>query len=386
MFAPSLYPVGPQDWPGDFATQAERDYLFDVRRVDTDIRHIMLEAPAAGSTFRLPAGRVKSGWGIELRRSEIESIPNNVAEQGLLFNFYSDRRAVGDKTTKELFAEIEIPVLANVPFAESFIGNFSRRLTKDEFYVSVSSWSRKFSWLPVESLLIRYTLGTSYRVPNMKNLFFGGYRQPRRIWIKDPCLIPRAAFDYQAALSGEDLSGEDYYVAQHDRRSSEVLMNCERDGVDPRTAHNFGFNWYRVGVSLGDATEVIGEKSKSQSWGFVWNQDVTDEFALSMGATYYEIDVDNTLIEPSPNFIIRDCYEAVGTEPRFCSRITREPDEDNPEFPRIGQINIAFLNRDNEQARGMDVHLQFEDTVTLWGGAPPIQPMAFGLAERDPGL
>ena len=63
MFAPSLYPVGSQDWPGDFATQAERDYLFDVRRVDTDISHLLFEAHAAGSTFKLPAGRVKSGWG-----------------------------------------------------------------------------------------------------------------------------------------------------------------------------------------------------------------------------------------------------------------------------------------------------------------------------------
>ncbi len=367
MFAPSLYPVGSQDWPGDFATQAERDYLFDVRRVDTDISHLLFEAHAAGSTFRLPAGRVKSGWGIELRRSAIDSIPNNVAEQGLLYNFYSDRGAVGDKTTREIFAEVEIPVLANVPFADSLIGNFSRRLTKDEFYASVSSWSRKFSWLPVESLLIRYTLGTSYRAPNMKNLFFRGYRQPASVWIQDPCLIPGAAFDYQAALNGED-----YYVAQHDRRSAKVLVNCERAGVDPRKAHNYGRNWYRVEVSLGDATEIIEEKSKSQSWGFVWDQDVTDEFALSIGATYYEIDVDNTLIEPNPSFIMRDCYEAVGTEPRFCGRITREPDQGNPEFPRIEQINIAFLNRDNEQARGMDVHVQFKDTVTLFG-TPPIQ-------------
>ena len=201
----------------------------------------------------------------------------------------------------------------------------------------------------------------------MKNLFFRGYRQPASVWIQDPCLIPGAAFDYQAALNGED-----YYVAQHDRRSAKVLVNCERAGVDPRKAHNYGRNWYRVEVSLGDATEIIEEKSKSQSWGFVWDQDITDEFALSIGATYYEIDVDNTLIEPNPSFIMRDCYEAVGTEPRFCGRITREPDQGNPEFPRIEQINIAFLNRDNEQARGMDVHVQFKDTIVpFWG--PPIQ-------------
>ena len=59
------------------------------------------------------------GIGIEWRLDKIDSLPNDVARDGLLFGFFSDEGAVGDKTTKEIFGEIEMPILADMPGADS---------------------------------------------------------------------------------------------------------------------------------------------------------------------------------------------------------------------------------------------------------------------------
>ncbi len=48
------------------------------------------------------------GIGIEYREDEINSIPDDVARDGLFFGFFSDGGAVGEKWTKEYFAELDI--------------------------------------------------------------------------------------------------------------------------------------------------------------------------------------------------------------------------------------------------------------------------------------
>ena len=50
--------------------------------------------------------------------------------------------------------------------------------------------------------------------------------------------------------------------------------------------------------------------TKSQVWtaGFAYEQDFSNNFDLSIGMTYYEIDITNTVIAPSPGFIVGDCY------------------------------------------------------------------------------
>ena len=71
-------------------------------------------------------------------------------------------------------------------------------------------------------------------------------------------------------------------------------------------------------------------------------------------------------IEPSTGFIIRDCYtdEAGDGSSAFCSRITR--DLASPENPQITFMDLGFINRDQEIARGVDYNMSFNDQLN-WG-------------------
>ncbi|HZD52698.1 MAG TPA: TonB-dependent receptor, partial [Woeseiaceae bacterium] len=349
MFAPSLYPEGVI---GDFGTAAERDYLFDSRDFDTEYEQTLFTYYMSGNVFELPAGDVAGGIGFEYRKDEIRSRPDEVARDGLFFGFFSDGGAEGDKVTKEAFGEIELPLLANLPAADELTVNLSARWTDDEFYGTAWTNSYKLAYRPVESLLIRGTYGTSYRAPNLRELFLRA--QSGFLNLFDPCLIPEDALD---PITGE-------YIAANDNREAQVLQNCLAQGVDPTVAQNGGFNTYSVELAQGGSLDLDEEESDSWSAGFSWEQPFFDSFDLSVSSYYYEIDVDNTIIEPSGQFIINDCYTSNTGNSVFCDRIQR--DLSDPTSPLISFIDQGFINRDNEKARGLDVNIGLDTTFTMF--------------------
>ena len=354
MYAPSLYPVGTPDATvtGDFATQAERDYLFDSRDFDTEYEQTIISTYVTGEIFELPAGGVAFGFGLEHREDEINSIPDAVARDGLFFGFFSDGGATGKKDTDEAFAEVEIPLLAGVKGFEELTFNASARYTDDELYGSGNTESFKLGWRPVESLLIRGTFGTSFRAPNLRENFLQAQSGFGNIF--DPCFIPDDAID---PISGG-------YDPALDDREPQVLANCLANGVDPTLANNNGFNTFSTEVARGGATDLFAEESESWSAGFSFDQPWTNAFDLALSATYYEIEVNNTIIEPSGQFIVNDCYNSLTGNSVFCSRITR--DLSDPTMPVIDIIDSGFINREAEKARGVDVNMTFNDTWTFF--------------------
>jgi len=87
MWVSSLYdPV----IDGDFGSAAERNYLFDTRDFRTEYRQTIFSGYANGEVFDLPGGEALFGIGIEYREDEINSIPDDVARDGLFFGFFSD--------------------------------------------------------------------------------------------------------------------------------------------------------------------------------------------------------------------------------------------------------------------------------------------------------
>ena len=351
MWAPSLY----EGVVGDFATPAERAYLFDSRDFDTEVTQTIFSAYANGEVFRLPAGDVLFGIGAEYREDEINSIPDDIARDGLFFGFFSDQGAVGKKWTKEYFAETEIPLLAGKPGFEELTVNVSTRHTEDEFYGGAWTYSGKLAWRPIESLMLRGTVGTSYRAPNTRENFLLGTTGFNTL--SDPCVIPDAARD---PLTGD-------YVPSQDTREPQVLQNCLSNGVDPTSLDNNGFQSYSVELSRGGATDIVDEKSDSWSAGFTWEQPMFSSFDLIFGATYYNIEIRDEIIDPSGQFIINDCYNDLQGDSPFCSRIDRDTDG------FIDFIDAGFINRDATKAEGVDLNMTFSWPTQLFGRAVDLE-------------
>ncbi|MFV0543727.1 MAG: TonB-dependent receptor plug domain-containing protein [Marinicella pacifica] len=343
LYAPSLYdPI-----VSDFSTPEERAYLFDSRDFRTKVKQTIFSGFTSGYLADLPAGPLMGGIGFEIRKDEIQSIPDDIARDGLFFGFFADGGASGSKFTREAFAEVEIPVLANMTMAEELTVNLSGRYTKDEFFPSANTYSAKVGWRPVSQLLIRATKGTSYRAPNLRENFLRA--QTGFVNVFDPCHIPDEAWD---AINGE-------YLPDQDQRRPEVLENCRQQGVDPTALYNDGFNTFSTEVATGGVTDITEEESDSLTYGFAWDVPF-DAFNLTLGATYYEIEINNTIIEPSAQFIVNDCYNDPEYDSVFCDRITRDSDG------VFDIIDSGFINRDNSTVRGVDVNVNYDQKFNMF--------------------
>ena len=356
LFAPSLFAELVEN---QFATQAEWDYLNSSRTFDTKYKQSLLNYYMTGDAFELPGGTALAGIGFELRRDEIDSIPNDVARDGLLWGYFSDRGAVGEKSTNELIGEIELPLIAGRPAVEEFTVNLSTRYTKDELYPGSWTYSGKFAYRPNNALLLRSTVGTSYRAPNLHENFMLGQSGFRSLG--DPCVVPEEAYN---ALEG--------YKPEFDGRDSHVLENCRRHGVDPttlgvldttQTSAVYSVEVYGVG-SLGL------EEEKSESWtaGFSWEEPYSEAFDVTIGATYYDISLRDEIIQLHSQTSINDCYYDVEGDSAFCGNILRE-DLGGGRFGLIEFGNEIFFNQDALSTRGVDVNIAFDWPTQIGGSA-----------------
>jgi len=345
FFAPSLY----ANVVGDFATQAERDFLFDSRDFRTEYEQTIGSLFLNGSLFELPGGTAQGGIGYQYRDDDINSIPDDIARDGLFFGFFADGGAVGNKYTQELFAEIELPLLANKALAKELTVNLSGNRTKDELFGFGNTFSAKLGYRPVDSLLLRATKGTSYRAPNLRENFLRD--QTGFVNVFDPCVVPDEAFD---TLTNT-------YDPAADQRRQEVLDNCFAQGVDPTALVNNGVQTYSTEIARGGAGDLIEETSDSYTLGFSFEQPWFEQFDARLGLTYYNIEINNSIIEPGAGFIVGSCYNDRELDSPFCTRLPRDP-----VTQLFDVVDGSFLNRDAETAEGIDVNASFDKAITLY--------------------
>jgi len=343
IFSPTLY----QGIIGDFGTQAERDYLIDQSVFTTDIDQTVLSGYLTGTIGEVQGGTVGAVIGAEIRQDEIVSIPDTIRDSGLFYNFAPNGGAFGTQNINEGFAEIAIPLLAGLKYAQELNIEASLRYTDIETennYTGAkqnsngSTHSIKIGYRPINDLLIRATKGTSYRAPNLREVALrneSGFTSAL-----DPCKVPLAYI----GAGGYDPSLEE--------REEIVLDNCRAAGVDPTS---LGYDAEAGTVNTSTSVEIVtggqtnleAEESTSTTFGLVY--DIPNGHTI--GASWYDIVVENAIIEPSAAYIIYDCYyENPGYTSQFCGNVVRA------DTGLIDYVSGGFANRDRETARGIDLN------------------------------
>jgi iron complex outermembrane recepter protein len=363
LFAPSLIGVT----SGDFATAAERNYLFDDRTFDTTYSQTIWTGFITGNLMELPAGSLAAVFGAEYRLDSINSDPSEVARDGLFFGFFSDSGAVGKKATRELFGELDIPIMADKKFFKLLTANVSGRITDDEFYGTNYTYSVKGGWRPFDSLLLKASFGTSFRAPNLRENFLLG--QSGFITVADPCTVPVNA-------RSTDFGGNETYDATSDLRDADTLARCVRESLDPTSLGlNTGNNGIvNLEISSSGSFDLTPETSESFNTGFSFTQPFTDAFDLDVSLNYYRIDVLDGIIEPSGQFLINDCFlgnQPVANRSVFCDRLERGGDG------FLNFIRAGFANVARDFVSGFDFNTRFGKDFNAFD-----RPMDFSLDLR----
>ena len=373
LFAPSVF----EGVMGNFETQAERDYLFDESIFDTEITQDVFTAFATGTIMSAPAGDIAMVLGIERQTLVINSLPDFIADEGLLVDFTSNGGAKGRQVVKEGFFEFGVPILAGARFAEELNLEFSGRHTSTtnenrfnntESTDSGKTYSVKMSYRPNEDLLFRATKGTAFRAPNLRETALRD--EVDTINIYDYCYAPRGS----VAIDTD--SGQYTYFRDRDFRDEQTIANCIEAGLDPVELGHTLFtenpsqssNPYSAQYITGGVVGLDSETSQSMTYGLVYDIPYAKFLTgydgsqnTTIGITRYELEVNNSIIELSPAYINYQCYvTSTGLDSPFCDNITRKADGD------IESITTGFLNRDAETANGVDVNILHTGTLDIF--------------------
>jgi len=172
----------PRVLAGNF-TPEEQAFLFGVDKGNTLYKQDTAEFSFGGDAFKLPYGPLRFALGAQWRRDSINDTPGEAKDPNLMDNIWQSTSAgitAGRETTKELFGEIEIPLLANLPGVQNLTFNGAARLTNTEAVSrtgetdkDTGNWTYKLAgnYSPVSWLRLRSTYGTSFRSPALFEQF-----------------------------------------------------------------------------------------------------------------------------------------------------------------------------------------------------------------------
>lgn len=232
----------------------------------------------------------------------------------------------------ELFAELRVPLLKDLPLAENVEFTASYRLSDYSNTDRTDTWGVQGSWRVIEDLMFRGTYGVSVRAPSLGNLY--SPLGQTFLQVNDPCSQPII------------IATTDPVIKQNRIDNCEAIWGSGIVGyVDPNpTFTNSGFSGGNPGLSPEEATSWTG--SIVMTPRFIPN--------LSVIVDYWTIDVDNVIASLTLQQLVNGCTDGDTPNIPFCNLITR--DAATFEIIDFRQVPVNFANFN---ARGVDVRVDY---------------------------
>jgi iron complex outermembrane receptor protein len=284
--------------------------------------------------FKLPGGMVKAAVGVEYRHNRIDDTPSEDSINENLYNLTGSRPTRGSDRVKDLFAEIELPVLSRKAFGQDLSVNLSTRYSNYRSYGADTTYKAGAIWSPVRSFSVRGTTGTSYRAPALFEQFLGpttGFLSSTN----DPCNNWDAA-----ANAGTNRSN-----------------NCKSEGLPA----GYTATQSLTVVSIGGANSGLrAETSKNTTFGLIFQPDFGSAGKLSMSADYFKITVNDGVSRVGTGSILSRCYDSVDFRSGggFCRLISARAVGTN-----ALRIDNSYVNIATDIVRGQDFNFRYENKM-----------------------
>jgi outer membrane receptor protein involved in Fe transport len=299
--------------------------------------------------FSLPAGPIGIAFGIEHRTEENFFEADELVSSGI--TFYNALPLFDPPKFKvsEVFTELRVPLLKELPFAEELTLNLAGRFADyDGSTGEVFAYNAGLDWAPIGSLRFRASLARAVRAPSLVDLY--SEQSQNFASISDPC-------SYRNVGAG----------------SATRAANCAAAGIPGGPTGYDQVYTVTPEILSGGNPELTEETSDSITIGFVFQP----EFApgLSISADYFDIEIDDVITAPSAQQIMNACYDASDIDNQFCGLFQRwgaagGPDFDgtpnHPESPYAlvnGSLQQTLLNYASSTAKGIDFELGYNHSA-----------------------
>ncbi|MBL8531391.1 MAG: TonB-dependent receptor, partial [Hyphomonadaceae bacterium] len=165
-------------------TAGQQNYAFYVQSTNSRFITDTVQASISGPIFTLPAGDVAFAVGAEYREEYGKATPDSVTQGGeSIANATFPTEGTFD--VLEFFAELDIPLLRGAPLADELSLNLQGRHSDFSNFGTAETWKVGLVWAPFADLRVRANMGTSFRAPNVTELFSVGVQSFNAV--TDPC-------------------------------------------------------------------------------------------------------------------------------------------------------------------------------------------------------
>ncbi|MEM9262120.1 MAG: TonB-dependent receptor [Pseudomonadota bacterium] len=323
------------------------DFIFQRSTEEIEIEQFVINANISGNSsdwFSLPAGSIGYAAGFEYREERSESRPDplNLNRLGR-FQTTEFTSIDGEFDVFEGFVEVNVPVLADLPLAESLAFDASVRFADYSSVGSTTSFGLGAVWQIVLDLRIRGSFNRAVRAPNIAELF-----APQSVRLTDLPFLGSDPCDPNNPGEG----------------SSTRAQNCaelvpDMASFDPSAAY-FGGN---VAVTTGGNLDLTEETADTFSVGFAYAPAAAP--GLYVLADYYSIHIEDAVSEGINRLtIVENCADAPTIGNPFCAAVTR-----NPTTGAVETIQNTNLNFSAANAKGIDYQVGYAfDLDNAFGG------------------
>jgi iron complex outermembrane receptor protein len=315
--------------PGSLAT-------FTTQRV--------LGASVSGEVFDMPAGPFAIAVGAEYREEFSSSEFDPLTQAGL-----NAGNAIppteGEFDVREAYLEMNVPLLKELPFADSLSFRGAIRASDYSTVGNTLSWNAGLEWAPIPSLRFRATRALSTRAPNINEL----YSPPSQTFptgVVDPCAGVTATSSDPASVACRAAPGVNANIAANG--GVFTLNQADFQGIS--------------GFDRGNP-DLTEEEGNSWTIGAVIQPEginVLDKFDFSVD--YYRIDIGDAIVQTDRNFILSQCYG--GGNQSFCNFVTRRPAAVGANSAgSIEFLDAGVTNSGGEFAEGIDLTVGFNTPI-----------------------
>jgi outer membrane receptor protein involved in Fe transport len=286
-----------------------------------------------GGLFELPAGTMQLAIGASYRKEYTHSN----GDTSLLINPDTNTCVLGSQcvsalqggyNVKDVYAELFVPVLKDLPFVHALNVTIGDRYSKYNNFGNTNNGKVALEWRPIEDLLLRGTVSEVFRAPTVSNLFAAAATNAPKL-SSDPC---------------------DHYTGNPVNPAC-AIVPTDGSFVNQNVAQQLQINGI-VSGSVFAGFPLGPEFGKSFDWGIVYDPHFID--GLSLSADIWRLYLNENITSVGAQSVLDLCSAG---QLAYCPLIHRFTS--GPNQGQIDVINQPTGNLGRVDVKGVDFALNY---------------------------
>jgi len=296
-------------------------------------------ATTSGDIMELPDGALMFAAGIDVRRESLDMKVDESWQSGIAGTKKQPWYAA--KTTKEVFLEVEAPVLSDVFLVDELSLSAAGRISDYTYAGKHNTWKLGANWSIIDGLAMRSTYALTTRAPQLSEQF-SAVRTAFSSGKVDPC----------DSIQIKNSSAEN---------KDQIIANCQAWGIaDPANFDSATKLAAGVNATTTGNVYLQPETAKTLTVGVVYTPSFIDN--LSLTVDYYDIDLEEAMGSAGIQSTLDKCAKEDDINNSiYCPLVTRGADGNISNVLNT-TVNQAFVN-----VTGVDFELSYLQSLAEFG-------------------